>query len=178
MEFRPADAATCRRRPCAATAYQRAGARRPSHCVLGKVSLASEFRRLVPDDLDIAVKDNAFRASERDKPSPLGAADQGEPGLTREVDPPCGEAGARDQDRDTHLYRLDHHLGGEATGRIEDLAGWRDAMEVHVASDLVDRVVPADILHVEERPILFAQHATMDRPGGEIKARRGVDLAG
>ena len=49
--------------------------------------------------------------------------------------------------------------------------------EVHVAGDLVDRVVPADILHIEQRPVLLAQHAAMDRAGRQIKARRGVDLA-
>ena len=51
-------------------------------------------------------------------------------------------------------------------------------MQVHVAGDLVDRVVPADILHIEQRPVLLAQHAAMDRAGGQIEARRGVDLAG
>ena len=51
-------------------------------------------------------------------------------------------------------------------------------VQVHVAGDLVDRVVPADILHIDQRPILLAQHAAVDRPGCQIKARRGVDLAG
>src|SRR6185437_4480834 len=42
----------------------------------------------------------------------------------------------------------------------------------------VDRVVAADILHIKQRPVLLAKNAAMDRAGGEIKARAGVDLFG
>src|SRR5439155_9916482 len=99
-------------------------------------------------------------------------------GLAGEIDPPSGEAGPRDQDRDAHLHGLDDHLRGEPPSGVEDLPSRGDTVEVHVAGDLVDRVVPADILHIEQWPVLLAQDAAMDRPGGEIEARGRVDLAG
>src|SRR5215467_14226213 len=98
MGFPPADARPCRPLPCAATARRRAGARQPSRRVLGNACLARELRVLVLDGPDVTVEDDAFAAGECDKPFPLGPADQRKPGLTREVDPPGGEARARDQD--------------------------------------------------------------------------------
>ena len=77
----------CRRRPCAATARPRAGARRPSRRVLGEARLAGELRVLVLDGPDVAVEDDALAAGERDKPLSPGTADQCESGLTCKVDP-------------------------------------------------------------------------------------------
>ena len=48
----------------------------------------------------------------------------------------------------------------------------------HPAGDLVDRVVAADVLHVDQRLVLARQHAAVDRAGLEIERRRGVDLVG
>ena len=43
-----------------------------------------------------------------------------------------------------------------------------------MAGDLVDRVVAPDILHIDQGPVLAAQHAAVDGAGGEIQARHGV----
>ena len=80
------------------------------------------------------------------------------------------------QNRNAHAHGLDHHLGGETAGGVEDLVVRGHAMLEHVARDLVDGVVAADVLHVEERPVLLRQHAAVDRAGFEIKRGRGVDL--
>ena len=48
----------------------------------------------------------------------------------------------------------------------------------HPAGDLVDRVMPADILHIHKRPVLYGKHAAVDRAGFEIERGRGVDLMG
>src|SRR5947208_149127 len=40
------------------------------------------------------------------------------------------------------------------------------------------RRTPATILHVDERPVLLAEHAAMDRAGREVEAGRRVDLLG
>ena len=45
----------------------------------------------------------------------------------------------------------------------------------HPAGDLVDGVVPTDIFHIDERAILFAKYAAVNRAGFEIKLRRLVD---
>src|SRR3546814_15958279 len=87
----------------------------------------------------------------------LGAADQRQVRGARQLDTPGGEAGAADQDRYPHLYRLDDHFGGQPPGRVEEFAGGRDAVQVHVACDLVDRIVAADVLHVEQLPVALAQ---------------------
>ena len=51
-------------------------------------------------------------------------------------------------------------------------------MQEHVAGDLVDGVVAADVLHVDQRPVLVAEDAAVDRAGFQIEARAGVDRAG
>ena len=52
-----------------------------------------------------------------------------------------------------------------------------DSVQQHVARDFVDRVVAADVLHVDQRSVLLAQHAAVDRAGLQIQRRLGVDLA-
>ena len=39
---------------------------------------------------------------------------------------------------------------------VEDLVGGTDAVQEHVAGDLVDRVVTADVFHVDQRPVALA----------------------
>ena len=48
-------------------------------------------------------------------------------------------------------------------------------MPEHEPGDLVHRVVAPDILHVDQRAILAAQHGAVDRTRRQIKAGRGVD---
>src|SRR5207302_4019031 len=120
------------------------------------------------NDTRIAVEDDSFRARQSEKALALGAADQRQPSLTREIDAPGGEARAGYQNRNPHLHGLDDHLRRQAAGRIEDLSRCGHLVEMHVTGDLVDRVVPPDILHINERPVLLAQDAAMDGPGGEV----------
>src|SRR3546814_12758964 len=65
----------------------------------------------------------------RDEAAALGAADQREARLLRQRDAPGGEAGARYQDGNAHLHRLDHHLRGQPPGGVEDLVVGRDAVQ-------------------------------------------------
>src|SRR5215472_7345735 len=111
---------------------------------------------LVLDGPEIAVENDALAPGERHETLSLRAADEGQPRLSGEIDPPGGKAGARDQDRYAHLHGLDHHLRGQPPSGVEDLAGRRDTVQVHVAGDLVDRVVSADILHIDQWPVFLA----------------------
>src|SRR5215831_2219748 len=74
------------------------------------------------------------------------AADHGHADLLRDLVAHLRQTRARDEERDLHLRRLDHHLGGEAPGGVEDLVAALDAVEPHHARDRVHRVVPADVL--------------------------------
>src|SRR5688500_6135704 len=107
---------------------------------------------LLGDVMRIGVEDDAVLAREREEALPLGAADEGEAGAARKLDAPRGKTGPRDDDRDSHAHRLDHHLRGETPGRVKNLVLRRDAVEVHIARNLVDRVVPPDVLDIDERP--------------------------
>src|SRR5207302_721624 len=73
------------------------------------------------DVTQVLVEHDARLAGERDEAFAARAPDQCEAGLAGELHPPRGEAGARDEDRDAHAHRLDHHLGGQPPGRIENL---------------------------------------------------------
>ncbi len=63
-------------------------------------------------------------------------------------------------------------------GRVEDLVFRRQPVPPHVAGDLVHRVVPADVLHIDQRPVLARQHAAVDGARFQIEAGGRVDLAG
>src|SRR6185436_19643945 len=49
------------------------------------------------------------------------AADHREPHLLLDLVAHLGQPRARDEERDLHLRRLDHHLRGEPAGGVEDL---------------------------------------------------------
>src|SRR5690349_5820229 len=83
-------------------------------------ALAAMAGFLLADRRRIAVVADAPFAGERHEALALGAANQGQVGLLRQLDAPGGEARARDQDRDSHLHGLDDHLAGEPPGRIEN----------------------------------------------------------
>ena len=136
------------------------------------------LRALLLDIGQVLVEDDALLARERDEALAAGAADERQPGLAGELDAPGGEARARDQDRDAHAHGLDHHLGGQAAGGVEDLVAAALALAEHPAGDLVDGVVAADVLHVDERPVLAGEHAAVDGAGLEIERGRGVDGVG
>src|SRR5205085_7558618 len=92
-----------------------------------KVSIVMH-RRLAPvpaalllDASEILVEHDAVLARERNEALAARAADQREAGLARELDTPGSKAGARNQDRNAHAHGLDHHLGCEPPGGVEDL---------------------------------------------------------
>src|SRR5690349_13415062 len=64
---------------------------------------------------------DTFFPRQRHEAPPACPADQRQSRLPSQIHTPGGETAARHQDRNTHLYRLDHHLRGEASCRIEDL---------------------------------------------------------
>ena len=70
---------------------------------------------------EIGIEHQPFLARQRDKPFAARAPDQRQVRLPRQLDAPRGETRARHQNRDAHLHRLDHHLGGEAARRVEYL---------------------------------------------------------
>src|SRR5512144_2663517 len=146
----------------------------PSARIVVDARLASRPQGLVLDARLIGVEDDAMLARERQEASATCPADQRQVGAAGELHAPGGEAGSRDEDRDSHLHRLDHHLAGQPAGSVEDLALGADTLEEHEAGDLVDRVVPADVLHVHEHPVLRAEYAAVNGAGGEIEARGGV----
>src|SRR6266700_5375551 len=131
---------------------------------------------LLLDEGEVLVEHDAAFACERDKALAARAADQCEIGLAGKLHAPGGEARARDQDRDAHAHGLDHHLGREPPGGVEELVVGAHAMLEHPARDLIDRVMAADVLHVDQRPILLRQHAAVDGAGFEIERGRSVDL--
>src|SRR5688500_5803668 len=98
------------------------GVTKSSRRVVLERGLALEAAGFVGDVVRVGVEDDAALAGERDEALALGAADEREIGLARELDSPGGEARARDQDRDLHLHGLEHHLAGEPPGGVEDLA--------------------------------------------------------
>src|SRR6185312_7017864 len=65
---------------------------RPSCRVVLAARLAAEARALLLDAARVVVEDDALGAGEGDEAAAAGAADEGKPGLPREIDPPGGEA--------------------------------------------------------------------------------------
>src|SRR5688572_10556864 len=63
------------------------------------------------------------------------AAEHGDADLRCDAVAHLGESRARDEERDLHLRGLDHHFGGEAPGRVEDLVGPGDVVEPHESGD-------------------------------------------
>src|SRR5215216_1745398 len=126
------------------------------------------------DIIEVLVEHDPLLAGQRDEAFSPRAPDQRQADLPRQFDAPGGEARARDQNGDAHPHRLDHHLGGEAAGGVENLVGGIDAVAIDPAGDLVDGVVAADVLGVAHRRAFLAEHAAMDRAGFQIERGHGV----
>src|SRR6059036_2684754 len=90
-----------------------------SFTVIAPRALARVPRGFLRDCTWVGVEDKTVLARERDESFALGAADQGQIRLARKLDAPGGETGARDQNRNPHLHRLDHHLACEPPGRVK-----------------------------------------------------------
>src|SRR5262245_41188457 len=86
---------------------------------------------------EVLIEHDAALASQRDKTLAACSPDQGEVGFTRKLHAPGGETRARDQNRNAHAHALDHHLGGETSGGVENLVVRRHPMAEHPAGDLV-----------------------------------------
>src|SRR5262245_7558766 len=142
---------------------------------LGNTSLARMPAILVADLGQVGVEHNALRPGERHEALAACPSDQGQAGPLRQLDAPGGETRARDEHGNAHLDRLDHHLGGEASGGVENLVLGLNFVEEHVAGDLVDGVVSADVLHVDQWPVLLAEHAAMNGPRLEVETGLGID---
>src|SRR5262245_34487606 len=143
---------------------------------LGGAGLARMPAIFLADLGQIGVKDDAIQAGQCHEALAARPANQGEPGAGRQFHAPGGKAGAREQDWYAHFHGLDHHFRRQTAGGVENLVVGGDAVAKHVAGDLVDGVVPADVLHVDQRPVLRAQHAAMNGPRLQIEAGFGVDL--
>src|SRR4051812_49161576 len=139
------------------------------------LALAHMASGFLCDIIEILVVNDALLAGQRNEPFSPCPSDQRQADLPREVDAPRRKSRTRDQDRNPHPDGLDHHLGGEPSGGVEDLVGGIHVVPEHPARDLVDGVVAADVFGVADRRALLAQYAAVDRAGLEIERRHGVD---
>src|SRR5215212_953010 len=73
------------------------------------------------DECKVLVVDDALLAGQCDEALSARASDQRQPDLPRQLDTPCGETGARNQDRNPHPDCLDHHLRGKAARGVQNL---------------------------------------------------------
>src|SRR5262249_21358746 len=126
----------------------------------------------------VGIEDDTLYARERHEALSSSASDERQSRLAGELYAPAGEARAGDEHGDAHLYGLDDHLGGQTPGGVEDFVIGADAIEEHVAGDLVDGVVTAHVLQVDQRSVLFGEDTAVDGAGLEIEARGRVDLLG
>jgi len=101
---------------------------------------------------------------------PLAAADQGEPGLAARGRRPR----AVNPEREIRIgmpictVLIQPSLRLSAPSCRKFFPAGRDAVEVHVPCDPCSiAVVPADILHIKQRSVLLAEHASRgSAPGG------------
>src|SRR5579872_557027 len=147
----------------------------PGSLVIVACTLASVPRRFLFDIFQTLIIDDALFARERKEAFATRASDQSQPDLPRQIDSPGGEAGTRDENRNTHAHGLDHHFGSEPPGGVQNFVGGIDAVAVNPAGDLVGGVMTANVLRVTDRRPLLAEHAAMDRTGFQIKRRHRVD---
>src|ERR1700737_4566188 len=138
-------------------------------------ALALVTRGFLFDEGEVLIVDDAVLARQRDEAFSPRAPDQRQSDLPRQIDAPGGETRARNQDRNSHPHRLDHHFRGQPAGGVENLVGGIDTVAIQPSGDLVDCVMAADVFGVADRGALFAQHAAVDRAGFEIKRGHGVD---
>src|SRR5258708_35664169 len=73
------------------------------------------------------------------------SGDHGHADFLRDLVTHLRQARARDEERDFHLRRLDHHLRGEPSRGVEELVAALDAIEPHHAGDGIDPVMPAAV---------------------------------
>src|SRR5713226_1056433 len=143
--------------------------------VVTLAALALVSRGFLFDESKVLIVDDPLLARQRDEPFAPRAPDQRQSDLPRQIDAPRRKARARNQDRNAHPHRFDHHFGGQPPGGVKNLVGGIDAVAVDPARDLVDGVVAADVFGVADRRAFLAQHAAMNRAGLEVERRHGID---
>src|ERR1041385_137969 len=74
------------------------------------LALACVARGFLGDIVEILVVDDTLLPGQRDETLAARASDQRQADLPREIVAPGGKARARDQNRNPHQHRLDHHL--------------------------------------------------------------------
>src|SRR5437867_3476541 len=93
----------------------------------------------------LAIGPKALLARKQQEMLVACAADHGDADLLRDLVTHLSQSGARDQELDTHLRSLDHHLGSEPARGIENLVAAVDAIEPHATGNGVNRIVTADV---------------------------------
>src|SRR5258705_2964716 len=91
--------------------------------VVTVAAFALVARRFFFDESKILIVDDALLARQRDEPFSPRAPDQRQSDLARQIDAPGGETRPRNQDRNPHPHRLDHHLGSQPSRGAENLVG-------------------------------------------------------
>src|SRR5260370_2628147 len=127
-------------------------------------ALALVTRGFFFDEGKILIVDDTLLARQRDEALAPRAPDQRQSNLPRQVDTPRRKARTRDQNRNPHPHRLDHHLASQPSRRVKILVGGLDALAIDPACDLADGVVATHVLGGADRRPLPAQHAPADRP--------------
>src|SRR6185312_7485276 len=156
-------------------AARRAASGREAEASILHRGLAAVLRAFLLDEGEVLIEHDAAFAGEGDETLAARAADQRQVRLARQFDAPGREARARNEDRNAHAHGFDHHLRSETAGGVEDLVGGRHLLFEHPAGDLVDGVMAADVLHVDQRLVFMRQHAAVDGARLKIERRRGVD---
>src|SRR3984957_510635 len=111
------------------------------------------------DKSKVLVVDDPLFTRQRDESFAARAPDQRQSDLSRQIDAPSGEPRTRNQNRNTHPYRFDDHLGGQPSRGVENLVAGIDAVAIDPACDLVDGIVAPHILGVADRRAFLAENA-------------------
>src|SRR6516162_6514210 len=111
---------------------------------------------------EVLVEDDAVLAGESNEALSARPSDQGQISLAGQLDSPGRKARARNEDRDSHSRC-------QPTGGVKDLVVCGDTLLEHPAGDLVNRIVPADVFHIDQRFVLMRENATMNGARLEIK---------
>src|SRR5712671_5649450 len=127
--------------------------------VVTVAAFALVARGFLFDESQILIVDDALLARQCDEAFSPRPPNQRQSDLPRQIDAPGGETRTGNQYWNPHPHRLDHHLGGQPSGGVENLVGGIDAVAVDPASELVDGVVAADVFGVADRCAFLAQHA-------------------
>src|SRR5260370_29123112 len=120
--------------------------------VVTVAALAFVTRGFFLDESEVLIVDDAPLARQRDESFSPRAPDQSQSDLPRQIDAPGREARTRNQYRNSHPHRLDHHLGGKPARGVRDFVGGIDALAIDPPRHLVYSVLPARLFCFSSRP--------------------------